>query len=319
MCLLKSPFAPQLCRLSLLAVGLACCCSAQSQTIVPGTGRHLPQVGDNFEDEGWRYILNSPKSTRDLDNQERRPPGESVNRRWYEGMKRGHPDVVRRVPTPPGGISGSAASLLLQSFWSGVPGRPGHRLGQDDLIADVNYRLGGPVPVRHGPNVVVRVFLPPVDTWEDRSGPHFGFRAALTTTVAASPDRVRFSTAVPKVETYWVGIFIEFQSETDGYDADYAHFRVRADRHGNDFHSRQIGTTGWWTLGFSVTPDGMVHYYARPGVEGLRAEDRLAAQFPYGYRAEHFKTFFFNVCNLDDGRTWSTPWIIDDPMVFLAR
>jgi hypothetical protein len=308
-----------LCNLAVAICVLTICPPIQAEVIVPGTGRHLPQVGDNFEDEHWQYELHAPKSTRDQDQQERLPAGESANRRWYEGMKRGQPDIVRRVPTPPGGLPESTAALLLQSFWTGVPGRPSYRLGQDDLIADVNYRLGGAIPVAHCPNVVVRVFLPPVDSWEERSGPHFGFRAALTTTVAKPAGQLQFSAGVPQEETYWAGIFIEFQSRTDGYDDDYAHFRLRADRNGNDFQSQPVTTTGWWTLGFSITPDGMVHYFARPGVGELRPEDRLASQFPYGYRAQYFKTFFFNVCNLDDGRTWSTAWIVDDPMVFVAH
>jgi hypothetical protein len=125
--------------------------------------------------------------------------------------------------------------------------------------------------------------------------------------------------SLPQPETYWTGMFIEFQSKTDGGPHDYAYFRLRADRHGNDFRAKQITTTGWWTLGCSFTPDGMVHYFARPGVDDLTLDDHIASQYPYGYRAQRFKTFFFNVCNGDDGRTWSTPWIIDDPMVFVAE
>jgi hypothetical protein len=30
-----------------------------------------------------------------------------------------------------------------------------------------------------------------------------------------------------------------------------------------------------------------------------------------------FNNFFFNVANWDSGRTWSTPWVIDDPKVFV--
>ncbi len=307
------------CNLISVALVLATCSWLSAEPIVPGTGRRLPQIGDNFEDARWQYVPHSPKSTRDKDDQERLPAGEANNRRWYEGMKRGHPDVVRRVSTPPGGLPGSTASLLLQSLWTGVPGRPSYRLGQDDFIADVSYRLGGTLPVAHGPSVVVRVFLPPVDTWEDRSGPHFGFRLALTTTIMRSGEEMQFSATRRKTETYWTGMFIEFQSKTDGYAADYARFRLRADRRGLDFRSIQITKTGWWTLGFSVTPDGMIHYYAKPGVGALTPEDRLASQFPYGYRAEQFKTFFFNVCNNDNGRTWSTAWIIDDPTVYVMR
>ena len=30
-------------------------------------------------------------------------------------------------------------------------------------------------------------------------------------------------------------------------------------------------------------------------------------------------TNFYNVVNMDDGRTWSTKWIVDDPKVFVTR
>ena len=63
----------------------------------------------------------------------------------------------------------------------------------------------------------------------------------------------------------------------------------------------------------SVTSDGRVHYYARQGVEDLRAQDHLYSSWPYGYQAEQFATHFFNSVNMNDGRTWSTPFIIDDP------
>lgn len=287
--------------------------------VVPGTGSKVENVGDDFEDAEWEYTFNSPKSTRNIDNLERTPSGESVNGRWYEGMKRGHPDIVRRVDTPSKGLPGSKGSLLLRSLWTGIPGRPSYHMQQDDFIADVNYRLGSKIPVDRTPSVVVRVFLPPVDTWEDRTGPHFGFRTSLTTTVTRPPRGLLFSSSRREEETYWTGMFIEFQSKTDGHEHDYAYWRLRADEDGNDFRSKQITTTGWWTIGMSITPDGMAHYYASPGVDDLTAEDRLASQYPYGYRAEYFKTFFFNVCNGDDGETWSTPWVIDDPTVYVVR
>ena len=31
------------------------------------------------------------------------------------------------------------------------------------------------------------------------------------------------------------------------------------------------------------------------------------------------KTTLFNVLSGDDGKTWSTPWIVDDPSVYVAR
>ena len=38
----------------------------------------------------------------------------------------------------------------------------------------------------------------------------------------------------------------------------------------------------------------------------------------YGYRAHTFQTFFFNVINMDDGRSISTPWIVDDAFLYAA-
>jgi hypothetical protein len=190
---------------------------------------------------------------------------------------------------------------------------------QDDFIADVIYRLGTGIPVSRSPSVVFRIFLPPVDTWENRTGPHFGFRTSLLTTVNKPSGFLLFSSSRQKTETYWTGMFIDFESETDGYKDDYAYLRLRADEWGNDFRSKQITITGWWTMGVSVSPDGMVHYYASPGVDNLTPEDHLTSQYPHGYRAEEFKTFFFNVCNGDDGETWSTSWIIDDPKVYVVR
>jgi hypothetical protein len=287
--------------------------------LVPGSGTKLPDVGDDFEDENWEYIYNNPKSTRDIDNNDRMPSGESKNARWYEGMKRGQPDVIKRVETPKGGLPGSKGSLLLKSLYTGIPGYPSYQMRQDDFIADVNYRLGGSIPVSRSPNVVVRVFLPPVATWEKRTGPHFAFRIAVETTVMKSSKKSFFSSTHPESETYWPGMFIEFESKKDGGVNDYAYLRIRSDQYGGDFKGKQITTTGWWTMGLSCTPDGMVHYYAKPGIEDLTPKDYITSQYPYGYRAEQFNTFFFNVCNGDDGRTWSTDWIVDDCAVYVVR
>jgi hypothetical protein len=277
-----------------------------SDPVVPGTGVKIASVGDDFEDVNWEFDYRSPKSSQELDDQPRLPPGEAKNQRWYEGIKRGHPDVVRRVPTPQGGLGGSQGALLLHSMRTGIPGRITNRMQQDDLIADVNYRLGGAIPVSHCPNVIVRVFLPPVAEWEDRTGPQFAFRLAADTYRGG------------KTETIWPGMFIVFESQEvrSGRAQDYAYFRLRANRQGDDYRSQQIPQTGWWTLGLSLTPDGRIHYYASPGVDPLTSDDYLGSDTPYGTRCQSFKTFFFNVCNLDDGHTWSTQWIIDDPTVY---
>ncbi len=94
---------------------------------------------------------------------------------------------------------------------------------------------------------------------------------------------------------------------------------VRSDDRGADFFGPRITEPGWWTLGMSFTPDGRVHYYAKAGVEDLTAQDYLASHFCYGFRCQRLNTYFFDVISPDDGRTWSTKWVIDDPAVFVAR
>ena len=68
----------------------------------------------------------------------------------------------------------------------------------------------------------------------------------------------------------------------------------------------------------SFTPDGRVHYYAHPGVEDLTEDDYITTQNPYSFRCERMDTLFFNVVSGDNGQ-WSTPWVVDDAQVFIAR
>jgi hypothetical protein len=263
--------------------------------VVPGTGIHQTRVGDDFEDEAWQWFPNGQKASREQDEQERRPLGGSNNSRWFESPKRGMPDVIERVATPEGGIAGSKGALKLQTFHTGVPGRPNRKMEQDDFIMACASRIGG-VDVSRSPNVTCRIWLPPYQNWEDRSGSHFGYRIDVKTTVT-----------------------FEFHSETDPrYEEDEAVLLIRGNNLGQEVKSVQL-SPGWWTFGMSVTPDGRVHYYAHAGVNDLSASDHLYSSFPYGYTAEIFATQFFNSVNMNDGRTFSTPFIIDDPAFFTLR
>jgi hypothetical protein len=270
--------------------------------IVPGTGVQITTVGDDFEDPAWQYDYRGNKSSRDLDNQPRLPTGESSNRRWYEGAKHGHPDVVSRISTPPGGLPESQGALLLRSLKSGVPGFVTNEVQQDDFVADVSYRVGQPIPASLCPSVVVRVFFPPMEDWEPRAGPQFAFRCTVDVDDHG------------KLKPQWPGMFVVRDAATRGTEAP-PHFRIRANRQGQDYPSCPITSLGWWTLGMSLTPDGRIHYFAKPGLGQLTVHDHLASDRPYGSPCRHLKTFFFTVCNLDDGRQWSTPWIVDDPAV----
>ncbi len=315
-------------RLSLIALTACILAATDSQTasaqraVVPGTGSEVVGVSDDFEDPSWDYVPNDPKSTEDIDENQRTPMGRTTNGRWYEGIMRGHPDIVKRVVTPPGGIPGSTGSMLLRSLQTGIPGRPSGTMHQDDFVANIQYRMKRRIDVAEVPNVTTRVFFPPVSEWEKRSGPHFGFRLALETTAMVETETGFLNMKRKKMdnEVYWPGLFVEFESKADSKKSDdFAYFRVRSNKNGGDFRGPQITTTGWWTLGMSVTPDGMVHYYASPGVDELTESDYITSQFPYDYRAERFRTFFYNVCSADNGKQWSTAFIVDDPKFYLLR
>ncbi|HEV3137488.1 MAG TPA: hypothetical protein VGZ26_06280 [Pirellulales bacterium] len=286
-----------------------------AQPVVPGTGQRVTKVGDDFEDPKWAYVFNLPKSSDENDKQQRLPAGAAKNGRWYEGVMRGQPDVIERVATPEGGIPGSTASLLLRSQQTGVPGTFSGQNQQDDLIVDVNSRLGGPIPVSWSPSAVVRVYLPPWDQWEQRVGTSFGFRAACQAYTTKKGGLFRSSG--PKLETYWPGMFIQY-NKADARTSPSATLVMRAGPSGHDFAGPRISSPGWWTLGMSFSPDGQVHYYAHPGVEDITAEDHISSQSPYGFRCERLDAVFFNVVNGDNGN-WSTSWIIDDPTLYYNR
>lgn len=309
----------------MLSAGAVQSTPAEAQrAVIPGTGSEIVGVADDFEASDWNYIPRDPKSTEDIDENQRGPMGRSTNGRWYEGIKRGHPDIVKRVSTPQDGLPGSTGALLLRSKFTGIPGRPSGKMGQDDFVANVQYRLKRKINVAEVPSVTTRVYLPPVDEWEDRTGPHFGFRLALETTAMVDKEVgigiFKRTKREMGNEVYWPGMFIEFENKRQSRkEHDYATIRIRSNSRGGDFTGPQITTTGWWTLGMSVTPDGMVHYYASPGVDDLTEEDYITSQYPYGYKCERFRTFFYNICSANDGRRWSTAFVVDDPKVFVLR
>ena len=288
---------------------------AAAQVFVPGSGKKVAEVGDDFEDPKWNYIANLPKSSMENDHQARLPGGVAANGRWYEPELRGAPDVVKRVETPPDGIPGSKGAMSMRTLFSGIPGVPSHTVQQDDFVANVVGKIGY-TPVSRSPSVVTRVYLPPFDQWEQRTGNSFGFRAALTTTVTKSSGRF-FGGMTRKQETYWPGMFIYYKRPDEKNKEPSAQFLIRADEMGHDIWGPQIKQTGWWTLGMSFTPDGKVSYFIKPGVENLTSKDFVMTRTPYSYTAERFETLFYDVLNMDDGKSWSTEWIVDDPAVYV--
>jgi hypothetical protein len=270
--------------------------------LVPGTGREITAVGDDFEDESWEYVPNWPKSSNNIDKRTRNPGGYSTNGRWFEAALRGQPDYVSRVDTPPGGLPGSRGALMLRTLQSGIPGSPSGQDQQDDFIANLRSRIGAYIPISYEPSLVTRVYMPPVEQWENRSGSQFAFRAGVR--------------GGDENEEYWPGIFIQAAGRGR---VESAYLVIRADGRGRDIRSIQIEQTGWWTLGMSFTADGRVHYFGKPGVADLTKDDYLTSYVPYNMPVRKFETFFFDCFNRDDGRSWSTPFVIDDTSLFVVR
>ncbi len=278
-----------------------------SDPVVPGSGIKVTQVGDDFEDPRWSYVMNGLKASHEQDENQRPPGGRSRNGRWYESAMRGQPDLIRRVPTPAGGLAGSEGALLLRTRLSGIPGEIADAQMQDDLLMGVQSRLGQSVPVSWTPSFTVRVYLPPFAQWENRTGASFGVRGDCR---GANPEG--------EVEPYWPGFFIIFRSETNRqYKQDYAQISFRAQQTGKDLIGPRILEPGWWTFGMTFTPDGRVHYYAHAGTDDLTEQDHLFSSFAYGWECRYFDNMFVNVANREDGQTWSTPWVIDDPAFYV--
>jgi hypothetical protein len=296
--------------LTVLGLILAGAAPAQAAPHVPGAGQKLEAVGDDFEDPAWTYLPNNPKSSMDIDKQTRPPSGRSKNGRWRENLDRGHPDVVKRIPTPEGGLAGSEGSLLMASKATGIPGRPTRKGEQDDLFMNVNPLVGHYIPVAQGPSVVVRVYVPPFEEWEARNGSSFAVRATLR---GLDPEKEK------QTEAYWPGIFVNYKRpENRRKNEAPASWVIRASNPGGDYAVKPLKEPGWYTLGMSFTGDGMVHYFIRQGVEDLTSSDRVASQFPYNFQALYFIDVFFDVFGSNNGQTWTTGWVIDDPAVYLA-
>jgi hypothetical protein len=277
--------------------------------IVPGMGPRVNKTGDDFEDAKFVYYPQHPKSSWNIDDEVRAPGSSSSNNLWVEGAKRGTPDVVKRIPTPPGGIAGSKGSLMIQTLSSGVPGDLSNEDQQDDLLHNVAGQIGREIPFSWSPNVHCRVYIPPVAQWERKNGATFAFRTGAQ---GLTPDR--------DYDEFWPGIFFWMQREkaADGQIKPTIRADVRADEYGRDLPMVIFQPGTWCTLGISMTADGRSHFFAREGVGDLTADDHLGSYMCYNWRGVSFTTFFFNVMNFDNGRSWSTPWVVDNAFLHVG-
>ncbi|MBX7167486.1 MAG: hypothetical protein K1X74_14245 [Pirellulales bacterium] len=285
---------------------------------IPGRGTKLTRASDDFEDQKWTYVFNNPKASSELDNSSRPPMGGSTNGLWLEGPGRGHPDLIRRVTTPEGGLEGSTGALEIATLHAGVPGRVSNEAEQDDLFLNIGRSLGQSLYPSMSPSMVVRVFVPPVDEWQQRDGSHFAFRAsAMGTRTKQVESRWGRSKTERKTEGYWPGLFFQLYEGHHRQDQeDHPYLLIRAGERGEDYYKLPIKQTGWWTLGMSFSPDGRVHYFAHPGTADLTSADHLASHFPYGFHCERIDELFFDIWNDSRSGQWSPKWIVDDVAVY---
>lgn len=292
----------------------------------PGTGVRLDEYGDTFEEPDWTYNYNNPKLQNQYHNpgsgwvnnipNRNNPLGVSANGRWREGTVRGQPDIIRQVRRPRNGLRNSRYSLQLRTRNSGAPGLTEETLQQDDLL---NYGTGTSSvnrPLGKGLSVTTRIYLPRLREWEQREGPHIGFRVGAT----GRNDK-------GQSVDYWPGIWIFFQKDSKGKPS--FRFSVRANNAGEDTWATEKTYTrvGWWTLGMSFNADGSISYYASPGVDDLTAADLLvfdtgsgtvpATYKPYGLNFIDLDYLFFSLANIDG--QWSTEFIVDDVSLYAVQ
>ena len=161
--------------------------------------------------------------------------------------------------------------------------------------------------------------MPPFEKWEQRTGASLGWscerdrlRSAGRRRLARTPQTELvhrpYQTAGSGVDNFYPGMFIQFNSKkTTGKEKDSAIFIIR----GNSYRT---GLSGTGITEPGLVDAGHVVHARRPGAllrqPRRRRPDRrrphLLALFVWrdGHRVN---TLFFNVVNIDDGRTWSTP------------
>ncbi len=84
-----------------------------------------------------------------------------------------------------------------------------------------------------------------------------------------------------ETEPYWPGIFVNYKRQAERRKNEApATWVIRASNPGGDYVVRPIKETGWYTLGMSFSPDGMIHYYIRQGNRRSHIADRVASQHP---------------------------------------
>ena len=65
-----------------------------------------------------------------------------------------------------------------------------------------------------------------------------------------------------------------------------------------------------------TTAEGLSAWFGNQAQIDLRPGGSAGMKWDNGHTAEMLNTFFFNIVSPDDGRSWSTEWIVDDPTLY---
>ena len=224
-----------------------------------------------------------------------------------KARKRGTPDVVKRVATPPGGIEGSTGALLFATKYSGIPGTISNEQQQDDLLMMFDRRLGRSISMSlaaelHGAR------LP----------------AAVRTVGEAQRPVVRHAGRLPRPQAGRqhrkpIGPACSCCSATQTARASRKtspSSRSAPARAATTSAASRSYEPGWWTLGMSFSPDGQIHYYASHGVDDLTADDYLDVAVSRTASAACRSTTSSSTWPTGTtAASWSTQWVIDDPKI----
>jgi len=291
-------------------------CKKESSSGVLGRTICMKKICDDFEDENWKY-----DRTNNIDSRYY-----SANGFWWgpDGKKgsdssnRGDPAIVERIPTPKGGKIKSTGALKIGTNIPDDDNRPTQddfcTIGYEDILKCKLVRSDQPV-------FVVRVLLPPFNTWGEYYS--FGFRQSAR------------SDNTPK--SYYPSIWLyknpELQTDAGSYilPGTYLAFRIFSLEGLKPIPYPEfypIKQYGWWTLAIAFDENGVCSYYAYPGTDAsaLTEENKIFddVQFmkKYGKKAllmQYVHSGLFSLGYRPEKSNANLRFAIDDYEVWIAK
>lgn len=273
-----------------------------STSEVLGRTDRLADLCDDFEDIKWNYNYQNHMSS---------------NKLWRSGSGFGEPELLARVPTPDGGINGSAGALEIRTnnielFDNGSS--PGHRSMEKLLTAEYKKNSEHRITRANRPVFIVRVWLPPFNLWIKENSKedyyNFGFRHE----------------AFPKNgDKYYPSLWLHYDNSLSQPWFRCRIFPIGTKKPLVDIAIVPIRQPYWWTLAVAFDEDGIDHYYARPGVGIPTEKDEIfnATQFRTRYgiatpSMDYVLYSFFHLGYPEAGNA-SPPFVIDDYELWIVE